>query len=438
MISQAPSPGAIAVTFPPEHDFTVVEFYSSTFPQWVEDHPEADVIVARVLHLPWTILLDLVKERRRESRSPGAPRRAVVILDRVFCSPAHDLPHLPPECVDAWITSIPFETMRHYGDDPRDLGNYQDREFVEKLVPVIAEWRRTLKPSGNLFLNFQPKMVGGFVSSAAWLLPQALVENGLRVVQVLSILKTNAMPENDPRLLKRSVEVVYHCVKGPEYVVFKDAIRRPSIWAARDHRTEKYAENGADPGNAICPALERLRRLSAREAISLLLGEGGDVLAIAKTQDQCRTHPARMADEVARWLTAYGSPEGGMVGDNFCGSGTSLRLAKALGRHYVGSDLSADYVAQAETALTEVTFGSLLIPGGSVAPALPAPSAAPVTTTLPGSRRRQPRQPVTKACVTCGKDFPPAKDWQKFCSRFCHDTYHNSHRRKHDQETDAR
>ena len=351
--------------------------------------------------------------------------------DKILCTPADvwEFSLIPDNIVDAIVTSIPFEMMRHYSDNPEDLGNFQGRDFIEKLEPVIWEWSRLLKRTGNLFVNFQPQTVGGALSPTAWLLPQILSKS-FHIVQELTVLKSNAMPSNDPKRLKPSVERVYHCViDRSAYVVFKDAIRRPSRWADRDNRPWKYSDKGADPGSALCPALERIRRMSEKDVLTRLLGEDGDVLTIAKTQNQSTIHPAKMADEVARWLILYGSPPGGMVADNFCGSGTTLTQAKALGRHFIGGDLNPAYVRQAETALAQVQFGHLLDP------AMPEPARI-----RPAPRQDAPgalKRPLL-ACRHCGRDFEPRKGWQAFCSPNCRFHHHNEKRRKDDKEAHAR
>ncbi len=347
-------------------------------------------------------------------------------VDQVVVAAADKLDHVADASVDTWVTSVPFETMKHYSDDPRDLGNFQAEEFIRRLVPVIAEWRRTLKPTGSLLLNFQPQTIDGAVSPSTWLLPQAVAMNGLYIVQELWIVKTNAMPSNSPRLLKPCVERVIHAVKDPAtYVVDKAAIKRPSLWAHQDNRPWKYSAAGADGGNFLAPALERLNRLAVKDVLRLVCAEDANVLPIAKTQNQSIVHPAKMLDEVAEWLIRYGSAPGGTVGDNFCGSGTSAIAAKRLGRHYVASDLNADYVAQAEAALAEVEFGSLLVDS--------------TTSTRPrASAPRPPAQHVAHSCAACGKNFFPSKPWQRFCSRPCHDGHPNGKRRPHEKKVDTR
>ncbi|MFC1678971.1 DNA-methyltransferase [Elusimicrobiota bacterium] len=329
----------------------------------------------------------------------------------------------PNDCIDAVITSPPFETMRRYSDDPRDLGNHQGLTFIEQLRPTISEWWRILKPTGNLLLNFQPQTVGGVLSPTSYLLPQALIEAGFHIAQELWVVKTNAMPNGDPRLLKPCVERVIHAVKNPTaFIVFKDAVRRPPLWAHRDNRPWKYAVAGADGGNFLCPALDRLNRLSIREILSAVCGEDTNALPIAKTQNQTTIHPAKMSDEVARWLVLYGSPPEGMVCDPFCGSGTSLIQTRGLGRHYVGVDLNEEYVKQARTAVTEISFSEFLT--------TPTPQTTRDSNRSPGARPRPPRTQIPRSCRNCGKDFSSKKAWAEFCSDPCRYKFHNDRRRR--------
>jgi len=303
--------------------------------------------------------------------------------------------------------------MKRYSDNPADLGNHRGEAFVERLVSVIREWNRILKPTGNLFLNFLPQTIDGALSPASWLLPRALAEGGLAPVQALWVVKTNAMPENDTRLLKRSVEQVFHAAKDPQaFRVYKDAVRKPALWSGRDKRNWKYAAGGADAGNFLCPALERLNRLAVRDILAMVCGDEPNALPIAKTQCQATVHPAKMAGEVARWLILYGSAPGGVVADNFAGSGTTLVEAKALGRHYIGGDLNAAYVEQSRDWLAETLFD---------ASAASTPSPA---------RRPGPAPQRAATCRHCGKGFPARKSWQEFCSSTCRYQFHNQRRRR--------
>ena len=54
-------------------------------------------------------------------------------------------------------------------------------------------------------------------------------------------------------------------------------------------------------------------------------------------------HPAIMAEEVARRCIRLYTFKGDLVLDPFTGSGTTLRVAKGLGRNYVGYEIYEQY-----------------------------------------------------------------------------------------------
>lgn len=62
-------------------------------------------------------------------------------------------------------------------------------------------------------------------------------------------------------------------------------------------------------------------------------------------------HGARFPDELPRRCILLGSKEGDLIFDPFAGQGTTLRVAKKLGRRYFGCDISATYVAAAQEDL---------------------------------------------------------------------------------------
>ncbi len=73
------------------------------------------------------------------------------------------------------------------------------------------------------------------------------------------------------------------------------------------------------------------------------------------TQDRInRGHPAPFPEKLARDHVLSWSNVGDTVLDPMCGSGTTCKIAKELGRNYVGIDVSADYIKIAEARLANV------------------------------------------------------------------------------------
>lgn len=246
-------------------------------------------------------------------------------LNKVFCSSSAQMAELPDESIDLIFTSPPYEKLRRYSDSPDDLGNYQGEEFVGKLAPVLREACRVLKPTGNIFLNFQAPNLNGFVSPSEFLIPRLAVEEiGLHLAQTHYWIKPNAMPVPAGYVVKDSVELIWHFAKTADFYVDKDALRVPSKTQDVDNRPWKFNPLGKDPGNAFFEPV---------------------------AQDQQSGHPAKMPLPVAERFILYGSKRGDAVLDPFCGSGTTLLAAQMHGRDFVGYELKPEYADAARSAL---------------------------------------------------------------------------------------
>jgi site-specific DNA-methyltransferase (adenine-specific) len=69
-------------------------------------------------------------------------------------------------------------------------------------------------------------------------------------------------------------------------------------------------------------------------------------------------HPTQKPVDVLKPLIAAFSPPGGVVLDPFCGSGSTLVAAKALGRNYIGIEIEAAHCATASRRLDTVQWGA--------------------------------------------------------------------------------
>lgn len=336
--------------------------------------------------------------------------------DRIFTKSCADMSNLPAGSIHCVVTSPPFETQRDYSADVENLGNYRGDEFIVRMRAPVREVFRVTRDDGSAFINFMPGRKDGFVSPTLSSFPMLLEESGFKIVQIMWWIKTNARPSADPRVLKNAAEPIFHVVKTRDYFVNKDAIRRPSLYAGRDQRSWKYNPLGADRGNWLCPALERLNTMSVQEVLGAVLDPEGNALPLKKTQDQASLHPAKMPDELADWLILYGSRPGDTILDPFLGSGSSACRAKALGRHYVGFETVPEYAKLAEERVALVRFGEAL-EGSVTRSATAAKPKVPFLATAPSSWNR--------SCRTCGKPFTTKKRSQVSCSSRCRYTHAN-------------
>jgi len=85
-------------------------------------------------------------------------------------------------------------------------------------------------------------------------------------------------------------------------------------------------------------------------------------------------HGCQMPEQLLGRIIRACSNEGDLVFDPFCGSGTTLAVAKKLGREFIGCELSEEYVTNATARLEEIHIGTKL--DGPEDPIASAPSTA--------------------------------------------------------------
>jgi len=292
---------------------------------------------------------------------------------------------LADDSVDLIVCSPPYWGLRSY----RDGGEHYDgqigsedtpAQFVDELVGMIdGEWRRVLKPVGSLWLNLGDKYAGsggpGTVTSylkspqqdrtgfagqypkgveaarpksllgLPWRVALALIDRGwiLRAEVIWS--KPNGLPESVTDRVRRSHETWFHFTLEAQYFSAVDEIREeyrtdltrePPIGGTRitDETDNRYSGN--------TPERAGLGRLPG--SVWTIPTEPLNIPETTRQHLGLVDHFAAFPSEWPRRLILGWSPKGGTVLDPMCGTGTTPSVAHWLGRHGIGTDLSADYL----------------------------------------------------------------------------------------------
>jgi DNA modification methylase len=302
------------------------------------------------------------------------------------------LPRLAPASVDCVITSPPYFRARHYGDSGRELGQEQHvDEWVERLVALSRELARVLVPTGSFWLN-----VGDLYSRHARLgaprkslllaperLVRALLADGWLIRNRVAWVKTTPLPSPVADRLTNGWEYVWHLVSQPGYFYDLDAIRVPLKTTARPR------------SRRVTPAATLGELAGAREGLIRLAREGRSghplgrnptdvwrlppgrhveghhatfpetlvrrpILATAPSHVclECE-RPWRRSTRRVTYLAGKPQPRPlvpcgcdvpvrpGLVLDPFAGSGTTLKVARELGRDALGIELEPEFAALA-------------------------------------------------------------------------------------------
>jgi len=231
---------------------------------------------------------------------------------------------------------------------------------------------RMLKPDGGWL---QPKQLLGI----PWRVAMALQEDGWILRNCVIWYKPNHMPESVKDRLTKSYEFMFFFVKQRKYYFNLDKIREPYAESSiqRINQPTIMRQMGGDkqhelygdaPGHGNRPAdiLKGLaKNLTKHEVATGRIGNfsyddplhnkayhpkgknPGDMWEIP-TYPFPGAHFAVFPPALIEPIIKAGCPKNGVVLDPFAGSGTALRVARKLGRRFIGIDINPEYVEMCE------------------------------------------------------------------------------------------
>ncbi|MCS7310362.1 MAG: site-specific DNA-methyltransferase [Armatimonadetes bacterium] len=253
------------------------------------------------------------------------------------------LPQLPDSCVDLIVTSPPYADQRKhvYGGVPPD-------EYVEWFLPISAELRRVLKPTGSFILNIKERVVNGERHTYVIELILKMREQGWLWTEEYIWHKKNTYPGKWPNRFRDAWERCLHFTKQRQFKMFQEAVMVPmGDW--RHARLRKLSENDLrrDVSRVGSGFGKRVANWIGRE-----LAYPTNVLHMA-TECYNRNHAATFPVDLPAWFIKLFTEPGDVVLDPFIGSGTTAVACVRLGRKYIGFEWNPEYVQVARQRLAQ-------------------------------------------------------------------------------------
>lgn len=256
--------------------------------------------------------------------------------------------------------------------EPAECG----RCYVCHLVAVFREVRRVLRDDGTLWLNLGDSyagstMGGGPASSSTlvgthhterdgarfvgkprgldglkpkdlcgipWRVAFALQSDGWYLRSEIIWSKPNPMPESVTDRPTKAHEQIFLLAKSERYFYDAEAVKETG--AGRLDRGHASLGRIGEPGWK-CQPLEEWTGRNRRS-----------VWTVA-TQPYPEAHFATFPPDLIKPCVMAGCPWGGVVLDPFAGAGTTLYVAKELGRRAIGIELNPAYAALAERRIAQ-------------------------------------------------------------------------------------
>lgn len=245
-------------------------------------------------------------------------------------------------------TSPPYADARkkHYGGPPPS-------EYCDWYAPIANRLRRVLAPDGSYVLNIKERVIDGERSPYVHDLIRLHRDLGWKWIEDYIWAKTTAMPGRFGCRLADGWEHCLHFALTTKPWFDRESTRRPSLPGVR-HKITREAARIPRRQNKKSGFGHDARNFDPDSAL------GTNVIVAAGERNDV-DHPAAYPLAIPGFFVPLLSPPGSTVLDPFVGSGTTCLAARQTGRHYIGIDRSAAYIATARKRIDDAQ-DDLLIP----------------------------------------------------------------------------
>ena len=261
-------------------------------------------------------------------------------IDRIVCA----------DCVEFLANYRGPRPKLIFADPPFNIGyeydRYDDRMKYEHYVEWTGRWMKAaadaLDPAGSFYVA-----IGDEYAAEVCVIGKRDLGLTLRNWIIWQYTFGQAMQSK----FARGHAHIFYFVKDPKAFTFNaDAVRVAS------DRQMLYKDVRANPKGKVPDDVWTICRDCARKGA--LAGEtvGDDVWLESRVcgtfKERVQWHPCQMPEKLLERIVRVSSNPGDLVFDPFAGSGTTLTVAHRLGRHWLGTDISPDYVKNANARVT--------------------------------------------------------------------------------------
>jgi site-specific DNA-methyltransferase (adenine-specific) len=264
---------------------------------------------------------------------------------------------LPAGSVDLAFADPPFNIGYTYDvyDDKRD-----DQAYLDWSKQWMQAVHRVLKNDGTFWLAIGDEYAAELKVTAT---------QQLGFVCRSWVVWYYTFGVNCKYKFTRSHAHLFYFVKDPQSFTFNDqAVRVPSA------RQLVYADRRANPKGRLPDDTWILRPQDLPDGFRPDQDTWYFPRVAGTFKERAGFHGCQMPEQLLGRIIRACSNEGDLVLDPFAGSGTTLAVAKKLGRRWLGLELSKDYVKQIRTRLRKISPGDPL--DGAPEPLVSVPTTA--------------------------------------------------------------
>jgi site-specific DNA-methyltransferase (cytosine-N4-specific) len=262
-------------------------------------------------------------------------------FNKVYFKSSAKMKEVPDCSVDVIVTSPPYFNIKDYFKDgwqeveitkakQNDVGNINNfDDYIKSLIPIWKECFRVLKPNGKLCVN----------------------------VPLMPIIKKDYSSHYNRDIFDIQSEIQHSILRKTAfylmdiYIWHRKNSTKKLMFGSYPYPSNFYAQNVAEfisiyvkdgKPEKVSKKIKEKSKLTEEEWVEYTK-QIWDIAIPNKKDLAFGIHSAIMPEEIARRCIKMFSFAEGVVLDPFTGSGTTLKVAKELGRQYVGYELYESY-----------------------------------------------------------------------------------------------
>lgn len=256
-------------------------------------------------------------------------------IDKIICGDNVEvLSEFPDGCIDLVVTSPPYSDLRDY------------KKFSWDFYGILKQIYRITKSGGVCVWIVGDKTKNGCESGESFRQALSFMENGFNLHDTMIYEKTKiSFPETNRYY--NAFEYMFVFSKGKPKTINLISDKKNIHSGYRIRKTCGRNRDGSYIQSSGARNANKVKEFGVRTNIWTINSGLGSSDRIS------HKHPAIFPEKLANDHIISWSNIGDLVLDPFVGSGTTCKMAKKLGRHFIGIDVSQEYCDIAEQRIAD-------------------------------------------------------------------------------------
>lgn len=256
---------------------------------------------------------------------------------QIYNQDSRDMSNIDDESVHLVVTSPPYFDLKDYGNDTQiGFGSKTYEEYLTNLNKVWEECIRVLVPGGKICINIMPILLSGEATKFKKRVTKTVI--------------------SDIEFFMNSTGKMYHHSlfiwdkrKFARFSSFGSYPYPPNIFSTYPY---EWIIVFSKEGNRekVAKEVKEKSKISREEWLNWAINSIWEFPPAKATLEK---HPAPFPEELPKRLIKLYSFYGDTVLDPFMGTGTTLKVAKQLGRNSIGFEINPDYITLAERKISQ-------------------------------------------------------------------------------------